>query len=1212
MTTDQVSPTYNLSPLSEAGTGWPEAAKAGAWFRAPARLSELAARLEAPPGGRVQDAKSVPDAWAQPRTFAAALLQNGHPLADAAVRQWRALMALFALESVRKLSYRISLKPVDLRRDGPRLDKVLLALLPANRIPQGGLEHSQHAAWSSPWLISLETARSAGASRLSYDPARVIGMMNPACLVSPGRDCGRTPIPGVPWMSGEDWADPLKLTDQPLSNDERKVLQTYLDTIRDGLIRAAGGQGDDEFASLIRRLDEFAADCDGADQCQFTADVSAPAGDEGAPQIYRLLRTGVTLVEDQTRDPGEASACRVELRADLGMMAPFKGVILIDRSIETTVGDAARNILAWRTRSLAALCDNDAEFAEARRQAAEAGYLMIRPDSLFTDRLVALDPDTEPCIEGHPMAFRGALMPFSPLVLLMLRPEQLINAVDLKDEGAKRRAVTLKLMLAGPIGPDGARAAPREHELRKTFAESPSDRQGELVSDATWIYGATAVWPDIQSDQWKWYFARLTYNLRQLTAVRGRFAESGRQLAAQLTEPGLNAQQRLQAALEFGSSVPITGEAGPFAGHSFSAEWLKRSRRVEAESPEEIETSPYPFEAIFFCYAEDSSPAAAPAGLALLRTRPVNVGLKSSLVAVDFGTTNSVACLEDGAPVVFRDRLLHPITSPNQARLKALLPVWQLAESFLPPVERPTPTPSVMLDRVETTVGATDAPIDAPVHASVIYFQPELDLQEDGSDKDKFRSVLKRAHFNLKWDPQPATRIACNRFIRQLMMMTALEALDRGHHPDMLRWRFSRPDAQNKTNAEFWKVVDEQWKALAPNAGATLSAQMGQAVAPILPLCSEAKAAGNYVMVGGADGGFVAGDVNIVLDIGGGTTDIALWEGDRLIWHGSLQLAGKDFFTRHVIRNPELLRRLGLPAWASIIEGRGAGEAIARDRLAYVGELLFSGPVLERALDAKWLEVSGTPEAQALVHTAEVFLGGLAWYVGLVTKGLLDRGVEGLPRDSLNNTMFALCGRGAGLYRRLHAPGVAGGSRVDRLLRLFSRAAELDGAKIRACPSNTPKLEVAIGMVKQTEHGLSLESDDADAPHDYLPSGLDIPYAGGGVLAAGDDVLDTPQGGAGRPDMASFQRFLDALAAETETRVDIGDDESSGAANIRKVVFSTLRAAETADADIEEPPFITGLRTLLDDMTTPGRHGRVSITTDVAPTRRERRERRPG
>lgn len=1197
-------PTYNLSPLEATG-GFPDPHRQGTWFSSPGTLAELARRLRTPDGGKVQDAKSVPDVWAQPRTFADALLQEGHPLSASAIEQWRALMALFALEGEMALRYRLGLRPIVLQANGPRLDRVLLALPPASSLGQLAIEPKARATWVAPYLVSLETVRSSGGGvRLSHDRPRIIGMMNPNCLVSPGRDCGREPIPGIPWMSGDEWIDPLKLTgDGALSNGEQKALQEFLYHVIDGVQATKQGSEDDSTAAaLIGRLNEFAEDCTGAQRSPFKARITPTAADEQAPHLYRLMRASVVVEEDASVDPALISECRVSLRQDLAGPRPFKGLILVDVGIAETLGKTPKDVLVWRTRNLASLSSNDAEFADAKREAAEAGYLMIRPSSLFTDKFLKLG--RKAIIEGHQGTFRDALLPVSPLTLLLMRPDQLAASMDSRTEGAGREAVSLRITLDPVTLPTGLIGKPVEHRVRKVYSDNPTTDRGELVEEAVWTYGGVAVWPNVTSTQWNWYFARLTYNLKQASSVRGRLVTSGASLAEYL-EPMDSAQKDAEVGA-LSSPTAIQSEVNPLSGTSYSAPWLERVKLSDDPVPEELQSSKHPFEAVFFTYAANETELPTPAGMALLKYgRSPEMTRTPGTVAVDFGTTNTVACFDDNERVVFKNRLLHPISSGDSNWLNAVMPYlhWPFVE-FMPLGERTTPTPTVMLDR---SVGTGGAPAVARgedkrlLHSSVMYFQPDLELRDDTEDLEKFRSILSRVRFNLKWDQLPVVRIASHRFLRQLVMMTSLEALASGRNPDLLRWRFSRPDAMRDSNSEFTDTVTQQLREIRPEAASELTSFYGKPTSQIFPLCSEGKAAANFVISGGVNNAFVPGTVNVILDIGGGTTDVAIWANNAPVWRGSYRLAGQDFFTAHMVRNPDLLRRLGLAAWATILQPVSDGDRLDSDQLPYVGELLFSGPVLERAMEEHWLENSGTPECRSLIQTSQVFLGGIAWYLGLVVKGLIDRGQ--IAPDLMQSTTFALCGRGSGIFKRLHGMGGDGEeSAVSTLLQLFREASGVEGPTPRLSVSTTPKMEVVNGMVLKNS-ALDLDAPD-EASHEYEPAGLDVPF-GGGTLSSGNDIIDDlPSGAVRRPDMAAFNEFIAALGERTRTRIDINEaGDQSASANISTKIFNKLMKDK---GEVHEPPFITALRALLDDVTTPGHNGRLRISLDPAPSRREK------
>ncbi|MBN8527609.1 MAG: hypothetical protein J0M36_00060 [Caulobacterales bacterium] len=1213
-----MSRTYNLPPLKARGS-FPDPDRAGEWMPSPGTLAEMGARLDVKTGGGVQDVKSVPDAWAQPRTFADALITADHPLETDTVEKWRALLALFALEHLMADFYKLSARPVRLKADGPRLDRILLALLPTQTLPQEAA--AAQADWRTPWLIHIETVKGRNSQdRRNYDRPRLIGALSPASLVSPGRACDRTPIPVVPWMAGSHWIDPLKLKgDRALSAVQRRALQTYLDNLAAGLETLTTDYNDPVYVSLRDRVTDFADACGEADT-PYRLKVRAGPRD-GAPTLYELVRTSVELGEqDDLGAPAELSECRVALRADFDAeTAPFKGVILVDPAIAEARGKPARDVVVWGATTLAEVLDSEAALLKVQTAAAEANYLVARPSALFTRKFLRLA--LKAVVPGHPAGLRDALLPLTPLALLLMKPTELAEAIEVRSEGGSGESVSLKLKLEGhrsqaPGHADGWVVKPAEFTMRRVYADQPEPGQGERVDEAEWNYGGAAVWPDIASSKWNWYFARLNYSTKMENNIRARFAVSGRAFAEMLKP--LAPLQKEAAFRPLCADDDIVSEAEPYAGKGFASAWNNRVRPDNDAVVEELQSSPFAFEAIFFAYAESQGASAEPAGMTLLRPTVIETANEVGIAAVDFGTTNTVACFEDGLPVVFGKRTLEAITSSEPARNAAAERGlrWPFAEIFFPLVEKRTPTPTVVVQRAG--VSEDD---HRTLFSSLIYFQPDLELKEDNDDEKKFRGVLTRASFNLKWhhgsetgstadfglkaDPSPRSRILAGRFLRQMMMMIGVEALARNKDPDLLEWRFSRPDAQRTDGGEFLELLRRELRVIRPAAEARMAELKTQ---PIRGLYSEGRAAANYVLSGGlGDHSFVASDLNIVLDIGGGTTDVAIWADNRPLWRGSLRLAGQDFFTAHVIKNPALLRdRLNLGAWAKILAG-DESEGIGRDRLPHVGELLFSGPVLERALDDHWLHNSGTEECQALTRSAFTFLGGVAWYLGLVARGLIAQG--DLRPELLTSCGFALCGRGAGLFKRMHGDhtDARADTPVSRLLTLFSLAADGQSRRPSVFMSPIPKLEVANGMVIR-DAAIVLE-DNERAAQDFEPSGLAV-QIGSVVMGTETDIIDFPhQGSVSRPDLAEFDTFLKALAEHSTFALDIqGRGDQSAAANIRNKLLASVQKAQARGEVPLEPLFVSALRHLLGDLTTPGYNNRLSVGAPSSGlSRRERR-----
>jgi hypothetical protein len=268
---------------------------------------------------------------------------------------------------------------------------------------------------------------------------------------------------------------------------------------------------------------------------------------------------------------------------------------------------------------------------------------------------------------------------------------------------------------------------------------------------------------------------------------------------------------------------------------------------------------------------------------------------------------------------------------------------------------------------------------------------------------------------------------------------------------------------------------------------------------PVEPLISEGAAAAKYFLHDAGEAGAFAGKLTVVLDIGGGTTDIAILKSRRLLWRGSIRLAGGDFLTHYLMNHPEFFVALGLRDVAELLSGftaeksslyAGAG---AGSRLRSLGELLFSTSRFGQMMELNFSTISGSEVGRGLRTSAWVFLAGVAYYVGLVVRALGDE----IADEELSQATFALGGRGATLFRRYAgAPGDSHAP-LNQLLASFIAAAGREPADY---PNRTvlfspqAKLEVALGMIGDTAQLQALSEKPAFT---VRPMGEEIRFGDG-------------------------------------------------------------------------------------------------------------------
>jgi len=1118
-----------LTPLKQGGHNFKEAAESGRWVPIGGTLGELGKALEVDEKAQVDVVRSTPDPWSQARSFADAVL-NPSTLLEKNLGQWRGLIALFALSAHYENAYRLELIPVPLGQRSSRFAEVMKHLLPQASLPApaGVISHG----WDRPVIIRLFEIDS---QRRKVGQGHDIGLLNPASLVALGRDADRLELPAVLWMR-HGITDPLSLKDaEELPPAPLHILVMYLDGLDQKLDQLCGsGRGTSDEQALLgnlrKQIRHYADGCraalgsEGGLPDLESSDLLA----EDLPELYKILATSLKA---KPAAPG-SSQCIIRLRDDTGERPTFKGFVLLDPALASHQRPA-NSIRFWGHRTLQEAIDSTpAELAALRSEIAERGFLLVEPKDIFTDVLVQLDdPENKGKIATHKNGLADYLLPLSPLALLIHKPEALADAVSINNEGR----VTLKVMV------DGQPYQLARRYLARLDSEAPRGSEGRLMREIDWGLGDFAIWPDFRSDIWKHYFARIDYASATTDRLRGRFAMSGRLLADLLREVQSD-DDRAKLSQIWSDSSPIDNQGTStildripeFSGRACNKQGLARLRASNSGGRiSEVQTATHAFEAAFFTIAPGGDQHPVPAGLSLLiLPERNNPNEQTGQVAIDFGTTNTVACLNDTNPIRLKSRVVHPISGALELAGSRAFELTQKFRDFMPYDARELPGPSVVIGRQLDTAGREMLESDRDLNdlmmlRHLVYFQP--DFAEDGTITavpiQEWSSLLNSIKYNLKWSREPQDRDISRRYLRQLMLMIACEWVDQNGHPSNLRWHFSRPkDMGEEDNSNFMSQLQNALDCVVPNKKSEW----------IKPFWIEGEAAAAYILDEKSKAGTgTRGDINIILDIGGGTTDISVWDNSSepqpLGPSISMRAAGGDFFTSHIIANPEILDDFGLGAWAGVISQlnqQPSGDL--RENLRYIGELLFSGKTLDNAIEREWSRVSGTDNVRVLKETAFVFLGGLAWFVGRHLRNLINEGK--ISKDALGDIAVAFCGRGSGLFARLHGKDPRAKTAISKIMLLMAVGAEETRPKFpQVQVSPVPKIEVAAGMIIANGRRSSAESASPVADE----SGIDFGDFGlGGTADLGPDRSANAEFTSAKLDVGieDLDNFLSAFA----------------------------------------------------------------------------------
>lgn len=425
-------------------------------------------------------------------------------------------------------------------------------------------------------------------------------------------------------------------------------------------------------------------------------------------------------------------------------------------------------------------------------------------------------------------------------------------------------------------------------------------------------------------------------------------------------------------------------------------------------------------------------------GLILLPT-PEKIELQNSWkVGIDFGTsfTNIYINKDDYAEPLPIENLLLKITDVVQEiRLRVLIEYF-IPEDFIPK-KKPLPLSTVLTTRCSKKEEINET---RPIFDGRIYIP----------DSSTFKPQNDWINTNLKWEP---TKYKFNQlFLRHLALHITALATKNGIAE--IQWSLSYPSAFSKRDGTNYR---KNWEKLTKE----LENKTGiRQISPNDPkneeylrshFRTESLATAQYFK--DQEGHKLV--KTTCIDIGGGTSDISIWEENKLLHQCSVQLAGRDLFSQFLSLNQKFFtNRFGvnISDWEKL---KG---------VAFNAKL----DVWLRLEGEKWLKdkkylVEEAEDFQGFTRLTAIGIAGLYYYVGILLKVLYRENTY--TRQEI--TEVYLGGNGSRLLNWLAEAGeFESDSEVNELLsRMLSKGSEFEDTEVTTKLSENPKHEVACGLV---------------------------------------------------------------------------------------------------------------------------------------------------
>lgn len=400
---------------------------------------------------------------------------------------------------------------------------------------------------------------------------------------------------------------------------------------------------------------------------------------------------------------------------------------------------------------------------------------------------------------------------------------------------------------------------------------------------------------------------------------------------------------------------------------------------------------------------------------------------KRWLIGIDFGTTGTNVYVTDTNcdpfPITFKERFLKVTASGDRRNY--------LYDDFLPGKEENAPFLSIFHDFQTKQVELR------PLLDGHIYFL---------LDYTKFNATAQGMVTDLKWSEDPAVRFRTETFLEQLCLQCSAEAAVDG--AEEISWRFSYPSAFSTGDIEAFQQI---WNAITTKTG--IKQSQGSPENKMESIVSAHFFAYHPDMQGIKKGLFGPGMVCI--DIGGGTSDISIYQGNKLHWQTSLLFAGRNIFLDLLYAKPDFLEIFGVDV-SSLNKTTG-------NRTAFYAQV----DALISNQGQGWLNnlhaYAGNQEVKKFSQLIAVGLSSIFYYIGLLLQHLVK---STSYQGQMPNIYVA--GNGAKMFHWLATGAYSSNSPISALFKsvlLKASGFKDDPKTFDVHISPEPKAEAAFGLV---------------------------------------------------------------------------------------------------------------------------------------------------
>ena len=296
-------------------------------------------------------------------------------------------------------------------------------------------------------------------------------------------------------------------------------------------------------------------------------------------------------------------------------------------------------------------------------------------------------------------------------------------------------------------------------------------------------------------------------------------------------------------------------------------------------------------------------------------------------------------------------------------------------------------------------------------------------------------------------------------FVSQVILQSAVEAASNGIKRENLLFNFSFPEAYSQEHSKSFRQIarrsinvglkDEEYKTQEKTKFQTesISSALYFAKGQNVPLTENI----------------------ITIDIGGGTSDLSIWQANQLIWRNSFRLAGKDVLINYLSNNLTLIKEISgndellLSTYDDLQKIR-----TSKTKLANGIELLVNSSTFGHAFKNRFNIVAGRDKGKELKNLTELTLSGILYYISLVLNHLIEEGH--FKKNHAKTLRICLAGKASTLYKIVFEDI----EEQERLSQMINKVTGNIFESVAVEFTNAPKHEVAYGLLVDKEGSTEL------------------------------------------------------------------------------------------------------------------------------------------